>query len=585
MSMYSRSVVVVACAFSVWLVAAAPALAQSQGNGEGASGQSGSQGGSAPPPAEQPPGEPDSAVPPDMAPPQPAGAGAPSPEQPAASDPADKGGEASPPAPATPEAVPPSPAGIGSAAPPVGDHEHAAGGAEGTAAAPGETPPQTGELSPDAPTQPSGRPFSGMFGGAAPLAGRGRQLDVSGSLYGVHLFKNNLPIVDDGTHAVPPGSTTYAGGGAQLVYGQYWDHGFAGALGTFGESYFPSYKDTDPWIERWGVMGHGGVSGELGRKVSASATGSLSYSPYLQQQNLFLNGPPTIGGPIIGTPGLDFVVAHQPSAVATANSSLSFRIDQRSSVDVYGTLHTRVFTEEDQPSQYDTMAGARYRYRINRYVGVRAGYGLRYARYGSDRDLPGQTSHVIDAGLDGGYGQSYALTRRTTFAFNVGSSIFATDQIRQGGDDQQFDPRTRLAVNASADLLHSWARSWSANLGYRRGVSYEVGFYQPFLSDSAFASVGGLFAQRLDFTASAFYTNGSVGFSGRNNGYATASGRVSLRAALTTNISTYAQYFYYHYLFESGVRLPQYLAPNLDRQGVTVGLSAWLPLLSSRGRP
>ena len=65
---------------------------------------------------------------------------------------------------------------------------------------------------------------------------------------------------------------------------------------------------------------------------------------------------------------------------------------------------------------------------------------------------------------------------------------------------------------------------------------------------------------------------------------ATSSAVASLRFAITRHLAAYTQYFYYHYLFEQGVTLPGYLPPNLDRQGVSVGLTAWLPLIGSRGR-
>jgi hypothetical protein len=127
-------------------------------------------------------------------------------------------------------------------------------------------------------------------------------------------------------------------------------------------------------------------------------------------------------------------------------------------------------------------------------------------------------------------------------------------------------------------------RTWAARAGYRRGVNYEVGFEEPLLSDTAFGSVGGFITSRLDFSATASYTSGSVGFSGDDSGYGTSTAVARLRLAISRQLATYAEYFYYHYEFGQGVALPGFLRPQVDRQGATVGLTAWVPLIGSRGR-
>ena len=127
-------------------------------------------------------------------------------------------------------------------------------------------------------------------------------------------------------------------------------------------------------------------------------------------------------------------------------------------------------------------------------------------------------------------------------------------------------------------------RSWVARTGYRRGVSYELGFNRPVLTDTAIGNLSGLLTSRLDFNASASYTSGQVGFSGAENGFGAATTIASLRYALTRRLAAYAQYFYYHYLFDQGVALPSFLGRQLDRQGVSVGLTATVPLIGSRGR-
>jgi len=243
-----------------------------------------------------------------------------------------------------------------------------------------------------------------------------------------------------------------------------------------------------------------------------------------------------------------------------------------------------VGTTDEDPSSYEHAARVRYTYAFSRYAGFRAGYGQRYSRYGLEVDRPVR-SHEVDVGVDGGYGRSYALARRTTFSFNTGSTIFVRETAQSGSPDEEFDPETRLRLNGSADLVQGWARTWSARLGYTRGVEYEPGVRDPVLSDSASASVGGLLAPRVDFSAAASYRIGTVGFGDGENGFGAASATMSLRAAITANLAAYAQYFYYWYEFERDVALPTYIRRGLERQGVTVGLTVWTPLIGRRGRP
>jgi hypothetical protein len=250
----------------------------------------------------------------------------------------------------------------------------------------------------------------------------------------------------------------------------------------------------------------------------------------------------------------------------------------------YYTRYSQNFIASD-PQNFDRLdqtVGGRYRYRFSRFVGMRAGYGYRRATFDSPDSRP-SSNHIIDVGADAGYGRSYALTRRTTFSFSTDSSLFVEESTDTGGDEA-FDPKTRVFVGGSVDLTHSMGRTWAARMGYRRGVRYEVGFDQPFLTNTAFGALSGLIAPRLDFSATASYTSGSVGFSGADNGFGTSSAVAGVRLAISRQLAAYAQYFYYHYNFGQGVTLPGFLRSQLDRQGATVGLTAWLPLIGSRGR-
>jgi len=473
----------------------------------------------------------------------------------------------------------PKPAGVGSSQPPKPAEE------------PGEPvdaiEPLPATSFPGVPlsgTAPSARPFSGLFAGAEPAARRKHSLSLSGSLFGAY-STNVAPQPVDGQVDPSAGlASTLAGGSGSVNYSRNWTSGAVGAHVNGSRSWVEAYQDTrDPWLSRWDVGVDGGFSKQLGRRARFGARGTASYSPYLNF------GVPDFSTGHIGTlpfdtPGLDHALARDPSVLATTGATLSYALNRKASIETYYDLRTQTFVDAD-PQNFDRLeqlVGGRYRYQFSRFAGLRAGYGYRRASVGGPDALP-ISNHFIDLGLDAGYGRSYALTRRTTFSFSTDSSVFVNESTTAGGEDS-FDPQTRVFVGGSADLTHTMGRTWAASTGYRRRVSYVVGFDRPLLSDMAFGSLEGFITQRLDFTAYANYTKGRVGFSGADNGFGTSTATASLRYAISRQLAAFARYFYYHYSFDRNVVLPGYLQPQLDRQGVSVGITAWLPLIGSRGR-
>jgi hypothetical protein len=435
-------------------------------------------------------------------------------------------------------------------------------------------------------TAPSARPFSGLFGGAEPAYRRKHSLTLSGSLFAAY-STNVAPQSLEGQSDPQIGhASPLAGGSGSVNYSRNWDSGAVGAHLDASRSWIEAYQDTrNPWVSRWNVGVDGGISRDLTRRTRVGARGSVGYSPYVTfGVNEFSAGSiATLPGDI---PGLDYALARDPSVLTTASATVSYALNRKSSLEASYELRDRRFVASS-PQQFDRLeqfAGGRYRYRFSRYAGLRVGYGHRRTSFGGP-DAEPIANHTIDLGLDAGYGRSYALSRQTTFSFSTDSSLFVDETVdnRTTGDDS-FDPRTRVFFGGSADLTHTMGRSWAARTGYRRGVSYEAGFDRPLLSDTALGALSGLITERLDFNAAAHYTSGRVGFSGADNGYDTSSATARLRYAITRELATYAQYFYYHTAFQRNVVLPYYLQPNLNRQGVSVGITAWLPLIGPRGR-
>jgi hypothetical protein len=433
-------------------------------------------------------------------------------------------------------------------------------------------------------TAPSARPYSGLFGGAEPAARRKHSLSLSGSLFAAYSTNIAAQSVDGQVDPRAGQASTLAGGSGSLNYNRDWTSGVLGAYLSGSRSWIQQYQDTqDPWLSRWNTGVNGAFGKQLSRRTRLGAHAAASYSPYLSfGVPDFSNGG--IGSLPILAPGLDYALAHDPSVLTSAGTTLSYALNRKSSLETYYEVVAQTFVSAspDNSDRLEQMIGGRYRYQFSRFAGLRAGYGYRRASVGGPDSSP-ISSHYIDVGLDAGYGRSYALTRRTTFSFSTNSNLFVNETAAAGADNS-FDPQTRMFVGGSADLTHTMGRTWAATTSYRRTVSYVVGFDEPVLSDSAIGSLGGLITERLDFSAVASYTSGRVGFSGPGNGFGTSSATASLRYAISRHLATYAQYFYYHYSFERNVTLPSYLQPQLDRQGASVGITAWLPLIGSRGR-
>lgn len=495
----------------------------------------------------------------------PAGTGQP------ATDPSQQEAAEEPPTPPDEDLGTPKPAGVGSAQAPVTSE----------AAADQDVDPAV--ASSTAPAAPS-RPFSGLFGGAAPSGdSRGHTLGLSASVFAAHLKGEAIDDPNTQADILADGTFDYGGGSAALDYGYAWRHANVGTFGNVSTAYIPEYdnEDRDPWVNRWSVGANAGFNKELSRKLRAAGAAAVDYSPYYQQDLLSQASVPTLGSPL-GTPGLDFVLGRNPSVNTQLNGSLGYTISRRGSLEGYYTLSRRDFTSDDTSSAlftdyYDQIVGGRYVHRLNRWVGARAGYGYRTARLGLQNDRTFH-SHELDVGVDGG--RSFALSRRTTFSFNTGSSVFVT----QGTDAEVAPARTRWFLTGAADLVHAWARSWSANVGTSRSVNYEAGFDRPLLSNQVYAGFGGLLTRRVDVRLTGSYVSGSVGFSTGGNGFDTSSATGSIRWAIARNLAAYGQYFYYHYSFDSGVVLPVFLQHGLDRQGISVGLTTWFPLIAPRGR-
>jgi hypothetical protein len=79
------------------------------------------------------------------------------------------------------------------------------------------------------------------------------------------------------------------------------------------------------------------------------------------------------------------------------------------------------------------------------------------------------------------------------------------------------------------------------------------------------------------------YQVGRIGLTTPN--YRSWDASAQIRSAISRNIAAYALYYYYLSDLSAGVAVPIGAPRYVDRNGVRVGITAWLPLWYGRGAP
>jgi hypothetical protein len=176
----------------------------------------------------------------------------------------------------------------------------------------------------------------------------------------------------------------------------------------------------------------------------------------------------------------------------------------------------------------------------------------------------------IEAGL--GYARPLSLSRKTSASFGFGTTLYDGAQ------------GTVYRATGNATLHREIGQTWSASLGYKRGIGFLEGVTEPYFADSARFTLSGLIGNRIETIVAANYSTGDLGAVLQRNPFKTYSGTLSFRYGLTRLLGINGQYGYYHHDFEGAVLLPQGVVPVLGRHTVRAGLSVWLPLLTRTRR-
>jgi hypothetical protein len=424
----------------------------------------------------------------------------------------------------------------------------------------------------DSPVLAQQRPYRALFGGTSAEDGdRDRHsLDWSSSLFSG--WDQNVLAADrraGGQRRIDPRFQrrgVYWGAHTGLAYLRPGLVSLAASAGLSWRYY--------PGIGNWTSSRHAAsaaFSTGLARRTRLSLRQSVGYAPRYTFGFFPALVDEDIGDDLL-LPDDDFVVLPRKRYSSTSSAGLNHALGRTSSIDLSYAFRWANFLDDDLARRAH-RARVQYRRGVTRHAGMRFGYGYQEALYARN-DHPIRT-HSLDIGMD--YGRWLSLTRRTSLGFGTGSTLVGRqrEDVERGLDTR----RTRFVATGSASLLHQIGRSWQAQASYARRVRFIDGFADPVLYDSAAATIGGYLNRRVRVSGVGAYSSGRFGLGRADNrlGVYTASGQVDV--GLTRHMALYSQIFYYRYRLGAEVRLPEGLEPSLERSGVRVGLTTWVPLL------
>lgn len=312
-----------------------------------------------------------------------------------------------------------------------------------------------------------------------------------------------------------------------------------------------------------------GSSLQIAKGTRLQVSGSITHQPFLSLGLFPAAIEAGLGDPALAN--FDLGIRRDDYFMYSSSVELTQAVSRRGSVSANYSRRTSDFPGSDRDLRSWT-AGGRFSQGLTRGVGVHVGYGYTDGAFGvlgGGRSVQGRN---LDAGVD--FNKALSFSRRTTLSFSTGSSAIAD----RG--------RTYYRIIGDARLNREIGRTWNASLAYDRNVGFIETFGDPFFSDAATLSLGGMLGRRVRFHSGASASLGDVGLSGAGgSGFNTYTGSSGVNFGLTRSIGVAVDYSYYHYSFKAGALLPRGLPREMNRQGITASLSLWAPLVHRARRP
>jgi hypothetical protein len=313
-----------------------------------------------------------------------------------------------------------------------------------------------------------------------------------------------------------------------------------------------------------------GLSTRLPGRTTFLVNQAAAYSPtYLY--GLFPTGSPVVPGDATTTTP-DFAVSDLESYTYTTTASLSHDFTRRNSFSAIGqyryTDRLRETALWNDVSAYEIRG--RYAQGVGRNAGMTTQLRYRSGEYGYLAD--GLTTEVgLEFGMN--YTRPLSATRLVSVRFNIGVS--GTDLPQSTTNVEGFQ-REYLAVGEFG-LDYQFSRTWQARANVRRGLEYLSDIPEPVYATGLAGSVDGLLSRRVDVLASAGYSSGQSILSRDSLQFDTYTANARVRYAFSRMLAVYGEYLYYYYDFRGSNQLLPGIPLGLERNGVRVGLTLWVP--------
>jgi len=342
----------------------------------------------------------------------------------------------------------------------------------------------------------------------------------------------------------------------------YERHGDRGEFLVGGGTTLRQYADTQNRFVASHQVGST-LNARVTSKVTLAAAGGFNSAPFF------------LITPFAGWDGNSAaIVADEYGVVPKENRTLDGTVtvtDQfakRSNVGGSFSWRTTQFPSDAQADVDTWTARGAFVHRFTRSLSFESAFGREEARY-KLRSLPPIVNDMIDVGLE--YGNELPLARRISFSFSVKPSM-----LRQTAS-------TNFRLNGNAQMRRGFGRTWSSSLGYTRSTEFVAGLTAPLFWDSLTASINGLLATRVEWSARVGAAHGEDG-SGLRGAVAEYTGTSRLTIGITHRMAAYGQYTYYHHEIPPGLTAFD-LRSVIGRQRVLAGITIWLPLATETRAP
>lgn len=229
---------------------------------------------------------------------------------------------------------------------------------------------------------------------------------------------------------------------------------------------------------------------------------------------------------------------------------------------------TRFFDQPDNNFGLWAVKGMWTR-KLTRDVAARIGYGreeIEQSAVGEGRFI----HEVFDVGFD--LAREMSIARRTAVNFTTQTSM-----IRETGGERRY------RLNGGLGLTRGFNRTWAVSVSASRNTEFLPGFLEPVFSDGVSGTVSGMLADRIEWSAGVGASKGRIGFEALDD-FISYTGTSRLSAGVTPRLGVYAEYSYYRYDMPPGASAVV-LRPQMSRQSVSVGLSAFVPIFSKVRTP